>query len=353
MGNRHGCAAVGCNPARIFVGWHSVPTRSGRSPKPLGYGPAAGHCCRTKVASHGRLLVRPLAVVGGWLLAVASAFAADSGGSPPGPIEIPSLIRLIEQVDAPAREAGVLADVSAAEGQIVQSGALLARIDDTEARAAAERAQAELEIAELNAANTVHVRFAKKAVEVAQAELRRSAESNEKYPKSISETEMDRLRLTVEKGLLEVEQAEQETRIAAVNRRLKDSDHRAAQHRVQRHAIAAPFSGVVVQVARHQGEWVQPGDVVARILRLDRLRAEGFLKLQSWNEGLSGCPARVLVDLPATPGQEFPGKVVFVDPEIDPVNAQVRIWVEVENRGLQLRPGMRARVVLEPPGPKR
>ena len=27
------------------------------------------------------------------------------------------------------------------------------------------------------------------------------------------------------------------------------------------------------------------------------MRAEGFLKMQSWNEGLSGCPARVLVDL--------------------------------------------------------
>ena len=122
---------------------------------------------------------------------------------------------------------------------------------------------------------------------------------------------------------------------------------------MQRHTIAAPFRGVVVQVMRHRGEWVKPGDVVARILRLDRLRAEGFLKMQSSNEDLSGCPARVLVDLPAASGTEFPGKVVFVDLEIDPVNAQTRVWVEIENRGLQLRPGMRARVVLEPPGPKR
>jgi multidrug efflux pump subunit AcrA (membrane-fusion protein) len=44
---------------------------------------------------------------------------------------------------------------------------------------------------------------------------------------------------------------------------------------------------------------------------------------------------------------EFPGKIVFIDPEIDPVNAQVRVWVEVPNPGLRLRPGMRANMTLD------
>jgi len=286
------------------------------------------------------------------LLVVAAAVAADVGEPSSGAIEIPTLIRLVEQVDVPAREPGVLADVSVAEGQMVQEGAVLAQIDDAEARAAEEHAKAELDVAGIKAANTVNVRFAKKSVEVAKAELRRSTESNEKYQKSISESEMDRLRLLVEKGVLEVEQAEHELQVAAFTQRMKESDYRAAQHRVQRHAIPAPLAGVVVQVNRHRGEWVKPGDAVVRILRLDRLRAEGFVKVQSWRDDLQGCPVRVLVVLPKAQGVEFPGKVVFVDPEIDPVNAQVRIWAEVENRGLQLRPGMRARMILETPGPR-
>jgi macrolide-specific efflux system membrane fusion protein len=104
---------------------------------------------------------------------------------------------------------------------------------------------------------------------------------------------------------------------------------------------------VVVQVQRHRGEWVKPGEVVVRILRLDRLRAEGFLRADQWSDDLQGCQGRVLVDLPKAPGAEFPAKVVFVDPEIDPVNSQVRVWAEVENRGLRLRPGMKARMALE------
>jgi multidrug efflux pump subunit AcrA (membrane-fusion protein) len=36
-----------------------------------------------------------------------------------------------------------------------------------------------------------------------------------------------------------------------------------------------------------------------------------------------------------------------VDPEIDPVNRQVRIWVEVDNPRLQLQPGMRAEMSID------
>jgi len=268
-------------------------------------------------------------------------------------IEVPSmLLRLIEQADVPAREAGILAGIHVVEGQMVEEGAAVAQIDDAQARLVEEHALAELEIARANAANTVNIRFAKKSVEVAQAELRRSTESNERYPKSISESEMDRLRLTVEKAQLEVEQSEHEFGIAGFTLQVKENDYRGAQQKVEQHKITAPLAGVVVQVQRHRGEWVKPGDVVVRILRLDRLRVEGFLATEHWSDDLQGRPVRVLVDLPETPGAEFPGKIVFVDPEIDPLNAQVRVWAEVENSGLRLRPGMKARLIIErkPPG---
>jgi macrolide-specific efflux system membrane fusion protein len=288
------------------------------------------------------------------ILWVALAACAEPREPPPGAIEVPSmLLRLIEQVDVPARQSGVLASVSVVEGQMVKEGALLAQIDDSEARIAQERTKIEREMARTSATNTVRIRFAKKSVEVAQAELRRSMDSNEKYPKSISESEMDRLRLLVEKERLEVEQAEYDARIAAFTQQVKENDYQAAEEKVKQHKIIAPFAGAVVQVHRHRGEWVKPGEVVVRILRLDRLRAEGFLKIQHFSDELQGRPVRLWVDLPNAPRTEFPGKVVFLDPEIDPVNTQVRIWAEVENRGLRLRPGMRATMILQAPGPSR
>jgi RND family efflux transporter MFP subunit len=287
-------------------------------------------------------------------LLVALLAACAEPSEPAGTIEVPSmLLRLIEQVDVPARESGVLAGVNVVEGQMVKEGAVLAEIDDGEARIAEERARIECEMARVTATNTVHVRFAKKSAEVAQAELRRSAESNERYPKSISESEMDRLRLVVEKARLEIEQAEYDHRVAAFNQQVKENDYRGGQQKVKQHKITAPLSGAVVQVHRRRGEWVKPGEVVVRILRLDRLRAEGFLKTEHWSDQLQGRPVRLWVDLPKAPRAEFSGKVVFLDPEIDPVNAQVRIWAEVENAGLRLRPGMRATMALQPPAPSR
>ncbi len=283
------------------------------------------------------------------LLLVALMAACAEPREAAGTIEVPSMVlRLVEQADVPAREAGVLASVNVVEGQMVKEGAVLAEIDDTEARIAEERARIECEMAKVAATNTVHVRFARKSADVAQAELRRSAESNEKYPKSISDSEMDRLRLVVEKARLEIEQADYDTRVAAFNQTIKESDYRGGQQKVKQHKIIAPLSGAVVQVHRRRGEWVKPGEVVVRILRLDRLRAEGVLKIEHWSDQLQGRPVRIWVDLPKSPRAEFSGKIVFLDPEIDPVNAQVRIWAEVDNTGLRLRPGMRATMALPP-----
>src|SRR4051812_20604102 len=92
-----------------------------------------------------------------------------------------ALTTLIEQVDVPAREAGVLATTSAREGELVMAGAELAKIDDADALLLKDRARIELEAARKEAENNVSVRFAAKSTEVAKAELRRATESIEKY----------------------------------------------------------------------------------------------------------------------------------------------------------------------------
>ena len=55
---------------------------------------------------------------------------------------------------------------------------------------------------------------------------------------------------------------------------------------------------------------------------------------------LEGCSVKLAAALPPhAKVEEFTGKVVFVSPQLQPVTGQVRIWAEVENRDLQLRPG--------------
>lgn len=269
---------------------------------------------------------------------------ADPGDAPAtDTVEVPSvLIKLIEQVDVAAQEAGLLAEVSVREGREVAEGDLLAKIEDTAAVLAKKKAKLEWDIARERSENDVNIRFADKSEAVARAEFKRAEESNEIFPKSISDTEMDRLQLTVEKTVLEVEQAKHEHKIAGQTALVKQSEHEIAADQVQRRQIVAPLEGVVVQVNRRRGEWVEPGDHLVRILRIDPLKAEGFFKVDDLQYDLQDRPVKLQVKLPGDQDAVFPGKVVFISPEIDPINSQVRFWAEVDNSERKLRPGMRA-----------
>ena len=309
------------------------------------------NCLRTGRYTHpGRVAPRCASLVPGCCVLVLLGIPA-AGAEARGAESIPvssMLLKLVEQVDVPARETGVLASVEAREGQLVRQGDLLAQIDDTEAKIAEEQAKIDIEIARASASNDVNLRFAKKSVEVAKAELRRTDESNEKYPRSVSESEVDRLRLLVEKSSLEVEQAEHEYAVAKLMLQAKEGEYRLAQQKAQRHQVPSPLDGIVVQVYRHRGEWVKPGEPVVRILRMDRLRAEGFVKAELAGQHLMGRAVRLVLNRPGSPPWVLSGKIVFLDPEIDPVTHQVRIWAEVENKDLRLSPGMQADMTIEP-----
>ncbi len=257
------------------------------------------------------------------------------------------LLTLIEQVELPAKEPGGLAELSVREGEVVEPGQRLATIEDNEAQVLVSKADRELAIARTKAENDVPVRFARKAHEVAAAEYRRAQESVEKFHKSVSATEIDQLRLTTEKALLEIEQAELDQSIARLTARQKETELESAQIKLNRHRLAAPFAGMVVQIKRRRGEWVNPGDSVLRLVRLDRLRVEAFVPARAFAGHLQGRRVTLIVDLPHSGKTRFNGEVVFVSPEVNPVNGQVRLWAEVDNLDLRLRPGQPATLVIE------
>lgn len=336
------------------------------------------------------------------------------------PISESAYLRLIDQVDVPAKTAGALRSVDVREGAVIREGDLVARLDDddavmaetragldvevargqaenrsavdaakaaiAEATAAFEKARLEEGIASRRAVSDFTVRYARKAALVAQAELSRALAAREKLRDSVSQNEIEHLQLAFDKATHEQEQAEhdffvagQQNRIrqaeivgfeAAVKRReqeLKQAEHdleisnlglkvrehdlAVARREVEQMRLKSPLGGVVAQVHRKPGEWVQPGDKVLRILRLDRLRAEGFVSAAALPPDPMGQPARVVVTLPDQSKSERKGTVVFASPEIDPVNGQVMVWVEIDNPGpaFIFRPGMRATILITPP----
>jgi RND family efflux transporter MFP subunit len=261
-------------------------------------------------------------------------------------LEVESVVlRLMEEAEVPAQEAGVVTSLSVREGQRVKQGELLAQIDDQVPRLAAEAVQAQYDITRAKAANDVRRRFAKKSLEVSQAELQRSMESIERFAKSVSQSQLDVERLTVQKNQLEAEQAEHEHQVATLEMKAQENELTAARAQVARRRIAAPFDGVVVQIYVRRGEWVEPGQKALRIVNVDRLKAEGFVPASGGIADLSGKSVSLEVD-GLSEQSPIGGMIVFVSPEVDPITGQVRVWAEIDNGGGKLRPGQPARMVI-------
>lgn len=280
-------------------------------------------------------------------LAIAGVF----WGTPPvSELRVPGVVvTLIEQVEVPAREAGVLLSMEVREGETVEAGQLVGQIDDREARLLAARAETELLQARQLAENDIKVRFARKSADVSQAELQRALDQVERLPKSVSKTELDRLRLMADRNLLEIEQAEAELQQLQMTVALKQHDLETARLRVERRMIVSPLTGMVVQWKRRRGEWVEPGSPVVRIIRLNRLRAEGFAPATALPLSAIGRPVTLRIETPGLPVQTFSGELTFISPEIDPVNGQARFWAEIDNPHLKLRPGQAGVLLIHPP----
>ena len=259
-------------------------------------------------------------------------------------IEVESVVlRLMEEAEVPAQEAGVVTGVAVREGQRVKQGELLAQIDDQVPRLAADAAKAKYDITHEKATNDVRIRYAQKALDVSEAELRRSTESIEKFAKSVSQSQLDVERLTVQKNRLEAEQADHEQAIAALEMKAQENELNASKAEIARRRIVAPFDGSIVQVYLRKGEWAEPGQKALRIINADRLKAEGFIRAEDAARVVAGAAVELVVELGAKP-QAAVGKIAFVSPEVDPITGQVRVWAEIENHDGRLRPGQAAKM---------
>jgi macrolide-specific efflux system membrane fusion protein len=283
-------------------------------------------------------------------IVIAAAIGARSHAGDPLVVRAVVLRPLVE-AEVPARQVGLLQRIAVEEGAAVEAGDLLASLDDRIAALALRQAEIEAAQARAKAANELSLEYADKALEVARAELNRSQESNEKFPNSISGSQLDVERLTVEKLELERRQAEHELELARFDLHLKETARDAARLQLQLHAIEAPFAGVVALVRARAGEWVEPGAPVVRLLAVDPLRAEGFAPADAVNANLLGTEAafRLAIDEEANADDNpvtFTGVIRFVSPEVDPVTGQVRIWAEIHNPDRRLRPGQQGQLLL-------
>ena len=115
--------------------------------------------------------------------------------------------------------------------------------------------------------------MAEKAAEVAAAELKRALAARKRYPKSVSETEVDRLRLAVEHADLQLEQAEYDFETAqlafpapALVRRTPERDLASLRRLVEERRITRIVVGLPIHMDGRSGPEAQAARDFAREL---------------------------------------------------------------------------------------
>jgi RND family efflux transporter MFP subunit len=298
--------------------------------------------------------------VSSWSLSYAQPPGDRADGRSSGfalPVEVPRvLVTPISETEIPARVAGVLAETVIRVGDMVQGGAVLGHIDDAEAKMAEGLAEVELGIANVLAQAEPLVEAAEVAYEVAQNNLRRAEESLANFGKSISQAEMDDYRLKATEAKTALWEQRRGVEVAVLTQRLRRQQFELARDATGRHQIVSPVTGMIKEIDREVGEWVVPGQTIARVIRLDRLRCVGFLPADRVRNGygpdaIIGRDAEFYVPDKVAGASRFKGTIVFLSPEIDPESDQIRVWVEVDNPDLRLRPGDRGTLVLDWPKP--
>ena len=254
-------------------------------------------------------------------------------------------VQLIDVVTLAAERPGILEDDTPEEGTVVQAGQVIAGLKDGIAMATYKK---ELE----KSTNDVHVRYALKSSEFADADLAMSVKANAKVEGTVPEAELAKQKLAAEKATLQIEQAEHEQRIAQLT--VEENEEALKTYKV-----LAPFSGIVSKVYQRKGEAVQQGTPILEVLSIDRVKVEGYISISDAFHVKTGDTVQVQLDSSVSddPKEDLNipfkdkvllGKVKMVDTTFSPIIKSVKVIAEIPNPNRILRPGLNAKMWITP-----
>ncbi|MDN5926108.1 MAG: efflux RND transporter periplasmic adaptor subunit [Hyphomicrobiales bacterium] len=201
-------------------------------------------------------------------------------------------------VDLTVEVAGVVRDVAFKSNEKVKAGQLLVQLDDAVERAnlEAEKAQAALDEQNLERAIELQKRQVGPQSNVQQAQAAASA----------SAAQVDSLQAVLDQK-----------------------------------RVTAPFSGTIGIPQIDVGKYLTPGDVVATLQDLDTMRVDFTVPEQQLPDLKIGQSVRLgLTD----DDLKFEGKVIGIDPKVDPSTRLVSVRAEISNPNGALTPGQFAQV---------
>ncbi len=225
---------------------------------------------------------------------------------------------------------GLLVELDVEEGDLVEKGEILARLDATRAQIAVTRAEADIEYARAVIAQRTE------ELDNAQRDLERIEELDQLGSAGVSQLDEARTLVASRKALLAQAKAEHAT---------AEGDLALAQRELEDMTIEAPFSGRVIDKSSEIGQWIGRGDTIVAIVSLDKLEARIDIPEDTYPAVSEAQKAKGKIELrlPALgmgSGQEIYGEVVSILPGADSLSRLFPVRIAVDNANNNLRPGM-------------
>jgi len=274
-----------------------------------------------------------------------------------------------EQTDVAPAVSGKVVAVSVDLGSFVGRGAVLARLDDSDARIRLEQAQAQVQ---------------QQQAAVRQAEARIGLRSGQGFdPARVAEVGSARVALALaDKQLVRFErllatgdvsratydqqraqrdQLQQQLEVATTAARQNyaavqtaQSGVTAAQTQIEQArknirdaVVTSPINGFVADRPADLGEYVTPASKIATIVSTNPLRVRIDVPEQSIGNVRAG--QNVSVTISSYPDRSFSGRVARILPNVTATSRTLTIEAEIDNPNNQLKPGQFATVrVLQP-----
>jgi multidrug efflux pump subunit AcrA (membrane-fusion protein) len=252
------------------------------------------------------------------------------------------VVGVLDDINLPAKDSGTLIDFHGKLGQQVQAGEVLGQLDTSELEAQRAVIESERRLAEITAENDINVRFSKSSSDVSQKVLDKSRQANVMFNDTVSSTEIARLALEAERGELSIERSLMDQETAETEVQLQNKRLAALNIQIANRQIVSLTDGMIVSTPFSEGEWIERGQTVARIIRTDRVEVVALGGFERIDASLIGQPVTV-----ETEQDTLSGVVTFVNPEINPASGQVQIRAEVDNFEGILRPGSRVKMIVE------
>jgi RND family efflux transporter MFP subunit len=214
-----------------------------------------------------------------------------------------------------------LAELLVSEAQRVETGQALARM-------ASEEQEAIVDLVRSRAENTTPVEIAELALEDAEVRYQRLKKAYESD--AANELEVVSSRIARDRAGAELRAARRERDEAVLRLDLE-------RVRLERHAVVAPFAGVVSEVMTEAGASLTREDPMLELMALDPLEAS--FDLPDVTYGWLSVGDEVTVSAEAPLARELAAVVDRVVPRLDPGSRTYRVVLRIENAGQVLPSG--------------